>query len=145
MALAKRPTTDLATEVPFHYEAAPEAVDHVRIAGSYDLFIGGRFARPGACGNDGFGGFKAELTTTIAGKLYILQVSVGSPYWAGPGNYTINDPRATLGPSVTFTDGRGSSWDTQDVPSGPAGRFTINGDGSASPKRNKVNHGPSRS
>ena len=40
MALAKRPTTDLATEVPFHYEAAPEAVDHVRIAGSYDLFIG---------------------------------------------------------------------------------------------------------
>ena len=94
--------------------------------------IGGRFARPGACGNDGFGGFKAELTTTIAGKLYILQVSVGSPYWAGPGNYTINDPRATLGPSVTFTDGRGSSWDTQDVPSGPAGRFTINADGSGS-------------
>jgi aldehyde dehydrogenase (NAD+) len=46
MALAKRPTTDLATEVPFHYEAAPEAVDHVRIAGSYDLFIGGRFVAP---------------------------------------------------------------------------------------------------
>jgi aldehyde dehydrogenase (NAD+) len=33
-------------EVPFHYEPAPEAVDHVRIAASYDLFIGGRFVEP---------------------------------------------------------------------------------------------------
>jgi aldehyde dehydrogenase (NAD+) len=46
MTLAKRPTSDLAMEVPFHYEPAPESVDHVRIAGSYDLFIGGRFVEP---------------------------------------------------------------------------------------------------
>jgi len=66
MALAKRPTTDLAAAVPFQYEAAPEAVDHVSIADSYDLFIGPfrrttlaeevRYREPGDGGGPGPGG-----------------------------------------------------------------------------------------
>jgi aldehyde dehydrogenase (NAD+) len=44
MAIAKRMA--LAPRSPvFEYAPAPEAVDHVRIAPRYDLFIGGRFAR----------------------------------------------------------------------------------------------------
>jgi aldehyde dehydrogenase (NAD+) len=43
MAIAKRPAGELATSQPFEYAAAPEAIDHVRIAATYDLFIGGRF------------------------------------------------------------------------------------------------------
>jgi aldehyde dehydrogenase (NAD+) len=43
MAIAKRPARELAKPQPFEYAAAPEATDHVRIAESYDLFIGGRF------------------------------------------------------------------------------------------------------
>src|SRR5260370_19056076 len=44
MAIAKRMA--LARRSPvFEYAPAPEAVDHVRIAPRYDLFIGGRFAR----------------------------------------------------------------------------------------------------
>jgi aldehyde dehydrogenase (NAD+) len=43
MAIAKRPAEELAKPQPFEYAAAPEATDHVRIADTYDLFIGGRF------------------------------------------------------------------------------------------------------
>ncbi|MBJ7600762.1 MAG: betaine-aldehyde dehydrogenase [Candidatus Nephthysia bennettiae] len=43
MAIAKRPAGELARQQPFEYAPAPEATDHVRIAETYDLFIGGRF------------------------------------------------------------------------------------------------------
>jgi aldehyde dehydrogenase (NAD+) len=43
MAIAKRPARELARPQPFEYAPAPEATDHVRIAETYDLFIGGRF------------------------------------------------------------------------------------------------------
>jgi aldehyde dehydrogenase (NAD+) len=43
MAIAKRPASELARQQPFEYAPAPEATDHVRIAETYDLFIGGRF------------------------------------------------------------------------------------------------------
>ncbi len=46
MAIARRRQRDLAHVAPaepFEYAPAPEATDHVRIAGRYDLFIGGRF------------------------------------------------------------------------------------------------------
>ncbi|MDQ6743557.1 MAG: aldehyde dehydrogenase family protein [Candidatus Dormibacteraeota bacterium] len=43
MAIVKRPAEELAKPQPFEYAAAPEATDHVRIADTYDLFIGGRF------------------------------------------------------------------------------------------------------
>jgi aldehyde dehydrogenase (NAD+) len=43
MAIAKSPPSQLTTSRPFEYAPAPEATDHVRIADTYDLFIGGRF------------------------------------------------------------------------------------------------------
>jgi aldehyde dehydrogenase (NAD+) len=46
MVLAKRPPTELAAAAPFEYAPAPESVDHVRIADTYDLFVGGRFVAP---------------------------------------------------------------------------------------------------
>src|SRR5438309_3000122 len=46
MAIAKPQDGKLATSQPFEYAPAPEAADHVRIASSYDLFIGGRYVRP---------------------------------------------------------------------------------------------------
>jgi aldehyde dehydrogenase (NAD+) len=46
MVLAKRPPTELAAAAQFEYAPAPEAVDHVRIADTYDLFVGGRFVAP---------------------------------------------------------------------------------------------------
>src|SRR2546421_2935149 len=46
MVLAKRSPTELAAAAPFEYAPAPESVDHVRIADTYDLFVGGRFAAP---------------------------------------------------------------------------------------------------
>ena len=45
MAIAKRPPGELAERL-FEYVAAPEATDHVTIADSYQLFIGGRFVQP---------------------------------------------------------------------------------------------------
>ena len=45
MAIADRKRADLAPVAPFEYAPAPEAVDHVRIADRYDLFIGGKFVR----------------------------------------------------------------------------------------------------
>ncbi len=44
MAIAKRPPRELTTGGPFEYAPAPEATDHVRIADSYPLFIGGKLA-----------------------------------------------------------------------------------------------------
>ncbi|MGI8562172.1 MAG: aldehyde dehydrogenase family protein [Candidatus Dormibacter sp.] len=45
MAIAKRPSTEMR-ERRFEYAAAPEATDHLKIADSYSLFIGGRFVEP---------------------------------------------------------------------------------------------------
>lgn len=45
MAIAKRPPGELA-ERNFEYAPAPEATDHVAIADSYQLFIGGKFVQP---------------------------------------------------------------------------------------------------
>jgi uncharacterized glyoxalase superfamily protein PhnB len=43
MAITKRPDRALKAATPFEYAPAPEAVDHVKIADSYPLFIGGKF------------------------------------------------------------------------------------------------------
>src|SRR5918912_2665455 len=43
MAIAKRPSADLVAGGGFEYAPAPEATDHVRLADSYGLFVGGRF------------------------------------------------------------------------------------------------------
>ncbi|HVD00137.1 MAG TPA: aldehyde dehydrogenase family protein [Candidatus Dormibacteraeota bacterium] len=45
MAISKRPQSALASRT-FEYQPAPEAIDHVRIADRYGLFIGGRFVEP---------------------------------------------------------------------------------------------------
>ena len=45
MALTKRRDTALAKQ-SFDYAPAPEAVDHVKIADRYGLFIGGKFVEP---------------------------------------------------------------------------------------------------
>src|ERR1700737_2440433 len=46
MVIAKRPPSELVAAAQFEYAPAPEAVDHVRIADTYDLFVGGRFVAP---------------------------------------------------------------------------------------------------
>ena len=55
MAIASRKPAEPASDTPkpalwsgdaFEYAPAPEAADHVKIAGRYDLFIGGKFVRP---------------------------------------------------------------------------------------------------
>nr|MDQ6900817.1 aldehyde dehydrogenase family protein [Candidatus Dormibacteraeota bacterium] len=45
MAIAKRPSTEIRERL-FDYAAAPEATDHLKIADSYSLFVGGRFVEP---------------------------------------------------------------------------------------------------
>ncbi|WP_338182608.1 aldehyde dehydrogenase family protein [Candidatus Dormiibacter inghamiae] len=45
MAIAKRPSTEMGQRL-FEYAAAPEATDHLKIADSYALFVGGRFVEP---------------------------------------------------------------------------------------------------
>ncbi len=46
MAIAKRPPRDLTQGSPFSYAPAVESTEHIRIADSYPLFIGGRFVEP---------------------------------------------------------------------------------------------------
>ena len=46
MAITKRSEQSLKSGAAFEYAPAPEATDHVQIASSYPLFIGGRFIEP---------------------------------------------------------------------------------------------------
>ena len=45
MAIASRKPSELVPAGAFEYAPAPEATDHVKIAGRYDLFVGGKFVR----------------------------------------------------------------------------------------------------
>jgi aldehyde dehydrogenase (NAD+) len=46
MAITKRPERAIKATTPFEYAPAPETTDHVKIADSYPLFIGGEFVQP---------------------------------------------------------------------------------------------------
>src|SRR5258708_34882859 len=45
MAITKKQSAELAKQV-FEYAPAPEAIDHVHIASTYGLFIGGKMVEP---------------------------------------------------------------------------------------------------
>ena len=45
MAITKKQSAELAKQV-FEYAPAPEAIDHVHIAPTYGLFIGGKMVEP---------------------------------------------------------------------------------------------------
>jgi hypothetical protein len=111
-----------------------------------DAGPGIRFGRAGACGPDGFGGFKVVLDSQAAGKTWLLQIAIPSESYAGPGTYEVrgDDGAVNSRPDVQVTDGLGlaNTWDSNDLGGGTvAGAVSIAADGSGSLSVSMAQHG----
>ncbi len=90
--------------------------------------VGGAFTDLGTCGLNAFGAYQAVFDTTIGDKVYLLQIYIPKASWGGPGFYHLKRGGVSSEPNVTFTDGRGSAWDSAEGSEASSGQVVTNDD-----------------